>query len=338
MTSPSGRNTPVKFSLTENKIEDFSLKCRSKNKDIPYQQRVKPVQTSRFSGSSPIASQSQLSPITVPFHRPPSTFSDVPQVSIFSDTGSHSISRVYDPSSGSSGFISGGTMSSSLLQQRLRTDGPLAGSINPSTPYLASHYFQVRDTFQTNMSSPALLSPTALSVKDMPSQQFNSSPSFVSRVREPFVEPSNVHLNMSAGEPYEFDTPSFADPDISQLRREQLRWRHWQTWQRDRNLASQRAKMESSASDHLPVTSERSLGDAAIYGSIGQRFSSYKAPRNMSLEAMEARCSQLRREFQNFRQRQAELDLQRREARSQLSRSQVAPTNSNFSDEFESAC
>lgn len=328
----------MKFPLTENKIEDFSLKCRSKNQDIPYQQSVKSVQTSRLYGSSPVASQSQLSPVTMPFHRPPSTFSDVPQVSIFSDIGSHSISRVYDPSSGSSGFISGGTMSSSLLQQRLRTDGHSAGSIKPSTPHFASPCFQVRDTFQTNVQSPVLLSPPALSVMDMPSQQFNRSPIFISRGREPFVEPSNVHLNMSAGGSYEFDEPSFADPDISQLRREQLRWRHWQTWQRDRNLASQREKMESSASDHPPVTPERSFGDAAIYGSIGQRFSSYKAPRNISLEAMEARCSQLRREFQNFRQRQAELDLQRREARIQLSKSPVATTNSNFSDEFESAC
>ena len=175
------------------------------------------------------------------------------------------------------------------------------------------------------------------------------------------MEPSSYEEEM-LGSPFDLDLPqppppSSSDPDgaddtaaadIDRLRRESLRWRHWQTWTlRDRNAyllpptvatpqpLLPRAVLEQSGAPEVAAVVPLS-SSAPTYGSIlgGQHYHSYREPRSsvaargngngngsgsMSIEAMEARCAQLRQEFANFRQRQAALEAQRRETRSVLS-------------------
>ena len=275
----------------------------------------------------------------------------------------------HDPSNASSsGFISG-TQSSSVLLQKPQIDQTLTTD--------DAHFLR--------------------------HQQLRSS----SRTREPFVEPSSYEEQM-LGSPFDLDLPppplSSGDPDgaddtaaadIDRLRRESLRWRHWQTWTlRDRNAyllpptvatpqpMLPRAVLEQTAAESTVVVPLSS--SAPTYGSIlgGQHYHSYREPRSsvaargngngngsgsMSIEAMEARCAQLRQEFANFRQRQAALEAQRRETRSVLSQKAeeaasrtggsrsggsglyegegpggyatiVGGSSSSTSNEFESAC
>lgn len=162
------------------------------------------------------------------------------------------------------------------------------------------------------------------------------------------------------------------ESDIARLRRESLRWRHWQTW----TLRDRSAFLQGTSTLPVPSLPDRTLprswrggGPLSESGVVtspptghttigGQHYYSYREPSNrntgssMSIEAMEARCAQLRLEFANFRRRQAALEAQRRETRSVLSlgeKQEVPPrgssrantiniTGNNSSDEFESAC
>ena len=112
------------------------------------------------------------------------------------------------------------------------------------------------------------------------------------------------------------------DEHFERLRLEQLRWRHLQTWQREHQHPTTAEQF-----DTLPPRSRGPLSDTEIYGRIGHRtpqYQSYRAPRNMSVEQMEARCAALRQEFINFRRQTMPL---------------YEPSSStSSSNEFESIC
>lgn len=143
-----------------------------------------------------------------------------------------------------------------------------------------------------------------------------------------------------AEETYELDPTTPADLElIEKLRREQLRWRRWQTWHRERSLLARQQQLEQTEPlASVPRGRPGPLSDTEIYGPIGQhrappQYQSYRAPRNMSLEQMEARCAALKREFLNFRRQASGQPIQNRPPGFE-----AQTTSTSSSDEFESIC
>ena len=241
-------------------------------------------------------------------------------------------SRLNDPSRG--------YMSSFLLQHSLDSPGHSSGI---STEASTSHNFmQVPYTAKSNVNTaPDLpIQSEASRLLDYPVQSGHHSWMLTARAREPLIEPLDVTVDDS----YEFDSASPMDPELMEkLRREQLRWRHWQTWQRERNLLAHRNLIESSSSSQsLSTRKVPSSHTETLHSNIVFRqpqYHSYRLPRNKTIEDMEARCAALRKEFLNFRQRQADFETKQSESlpTQQFLISQSA-NDSSFSDEFESAC
>lgn len=347
---PKYRLSPVKFTNTAT-IESGSHWPQARPKNVTEVQNISTYQLHSRGMSEDNTQSTRTSQFTFPppSSLPPPLFprSPIPpprtnQSRMLSPTRSHhqntqstlisndngNDSRFLDPSSSSSGFHSG-TMSSTMMIHSHSMD--------------QSNSMPIRDVRASSARSSTFPSPPTLyemeAMFDIPVQSAHSR-LMVSRVREPLVEP----LEMSVDDNFEFDQFSHIENNdpIDMIR--------WQTLQREPsiNVWSRRDDIDSLPEPILSSVGRGPLSDTEIYGTIGQQrpshYHSYRAPRNMSIDDMEARCAALREEFINFRKRQAELDEKRRltgsvtQPKTAIQYEHHQSNSSSNSDELESAC
>lgn len=124
-------------------------------------------------------------------------------------------------------------------------------------------------------------------------------------VKRPQSNPLEYPLDVSVDENYEFDATNNNSPmdhdELYDQRLKQLRYRHWQTSQRSKYYEPMQSRSVPPQVDYCH--------DALPFGHDQPNYRSYRVPKNLTVEEMEARCNALKNEFLQFRRKQLERQI-----------------------------